>query len=92
LMLHHCLDVNKVFQSIRQILRVSGKAVIVDLCTHPFTEFGEEMGDLHPGFDPKEIRKAAKEVFSRVTVKKLSGICCKSSGRRAELFIAAMKP
>ncbi len=92
LMLHHCPDVNKVFQSVRQVLKPSGKAVIVDLCTHPFTEFREEMGDLHLGFDPKEIRKASEKVFSRVGVRKLPGICCESSGRCAELFIATVRP
>jgi len=92
LMLHHCPDVNRVFQSLRRVLKSSGKAVIVDLCTHPFTEFREEMGDLHLGFDPGEIRKTAKRVFSKVSVKKLPGICCESSGRCAELFISTMKP
>jgi len=92
LMLHHCPDINKVFYSLRQVLKSSGKAVIIDLCTHPFTEFREEMGDLHLGFDPKDIKKAAKIVFSRVSVEKLPGICCESSGRCAELFIASMRP
>ncbi len=92
LMLHHCPDVNKVFRSLREVLKFNGKAVIVDLCTHPFTEFREEMGDFHLGFDHEEIRKAARESFSNVSVKKLPGICCESSGRCAELFIATMKP
>jgi len=92
LMLHHCPDVTKVFQSLRQVLKSSGKAVIVDLCKHSFTEFREEMGDLHLGFDPEQIQKAAKKVFTKVSVEKLHGICCKSSGRCAELFIATVKP
>jgi len=92
LMLHHCPDVNKVFRSLREVLKSTGKAVIADLCTHPFTEFREEMSDLHLGFDPEQIRKAARESFSKVSVEKLPGICCESSGRCAELFIATMKP
>jgi len=92
LMLHHCPDVNKVFQSLRQILKSSGKAVIVDLYPHSFTEFKAEMGDIHLGFDPRKIEEAGKQVFSRVWVEKLPGICCESSGRYAELFIATMKP
>jgi len=92
LMLHHCPYESKVFQSLRQALKPSGKAVIVDLCTHPFTEFREEMGDLHLGFDTEKIRKVAQQTFSKVMVKKLLGICCASSGRCAELFIATMKP
>jgi len=91
LMLHHCPDVNKVFRSLRRVLSSTGKAVMVDLCTHSFTEFREEMGDLHLGFDPEEIRKVAKKTFSKVSVEKLLGICCESSGRCAELFIATMK-
>lgn len=92
LMLHHCPDVDRVFRSVREVLKPSGKAVIVDLCKHPFTEFREEMGDLHLGFDPNEIKEKAKKVFTTVSVKKLPGICCKSSGRCAELFVATMKP
>lgn len=92
LTLHHCPDVDKVFQSIRQVLKTSGKAVIVDLCTHPFVEFREEMGDLHLGFDPAYIRKAGRKVFSKVTVEKMPGIWCQSSGRCASLFVAQMQP
>jgi len=66
--------------------------VIIDLSAHTFTEFKEEMGDLHLGFDLDLIRKAAKKVFSRVTVERLRGICCSSSGRSAELFVALLKP
>lgn len=92
LMLHHCQDVNKVFQSLRKVLKTSAKAVIVDLCTHPFAEFREEMGDLHLGFAPEQIKKAAKEVFSKATVEKLLGIHCESSGRLAEIFVATLLP
>jgi ubiquinone/menaquinone biosynthesis C-methylase UbiE len=91
LMLHHCADVDMVFQSVKRVLKSSGKAVVVDLCTHGFTEF-KEMGDLHLGFDPGQIRQAGKKVFSTVTVKKLPGIRCESSGRSAELFIATLEP
>jgi len=92
LMLHHCADVDRVFQSLRRVLKSSGKAVIVDLCTHVFTEFKEEMGDLHLGFDPEQIGQAGKKVFSTVSVEKMPGICCESSGRSAELFIATLEP
>jgi len=92
LMLHHCPDIDKVFKSVRQVLKPRGKAVIVDLCAHTFTEFKDEMGDVHLGFDPNLILKAAKEVFSEVIIEKLLGICCSSSGRSAELFVAMLKP
>lgn len=92
LMLHHCPDIDRVFQSVREVLKPTGKAVIIDMCTHSFTEFREEMGDLHLGFDPNEIREAARKSFSKASVKKLPGICCESSGRCAELFIATMRP
>lgn len=92
LMLHHCQHINKVFKSVRQVLKASGKAVIVDMCTHPFAEFKEEMGDVHLGFDPDQIEKAAEKVFSKVVVEKLPGICCQDSGRSAELFVATLKP
>jgi hypothetical protein len=50
------------------------------------------MGDVHLGFEVAEIKKAAKPVFSNVSVDKLPGICCSSSGRSAELFVAYMTP
>jgi len=91
LMLHHCPDINKVFKSVRQVLKASGTAVIVDMCTHPFVEFKEEMGDVHLGFNPDQIEKAAEKVFPKVVVEKLPGISCQDSGRSAELFIATLK-
>jgi SAM-dependent methyltransferase len=92
LMLHHCPDVERVFKSLKHTLKNNGKAVIIDLCKHSFTEFKHEMGDFHLGFDPEQIEKYAKETFSKVSVKKLAGICCSSSGRSAELFIAYLLP
>jgi len=92
LMLHHCPDIDKVFKSIRRVLKPTGKAVIIDLCSHTFTEFRDEMGDLHLGFDLDLIRKAAKKAFSEVSIGQLAGIRCSSSGRSAELFVAILKP
>jgi len=36
LMLHHSIEPEKVFQSIKEILKSKGKAIIVDLCKHSF--------------------------------------------------------
>jgi ubiquinone/menaquinone biosynthesis C-methylase UbiE len=90
LMLHHCTDTGKVFSSMREALTANGKAIVIDLCKHDFVEFREEMGDVHLGFEVTQIKKAAKIVFSHVSVDKLPGICCSSSGRSAELFVAYM--
>jgi SAM-dependent methyltransferase len=90
LTLHHCPDVEKVFQSVKEAVDIHGKAVLVDLCKHSFKEFREEMGDVHLGFEPELIKKLAEKHFSKVQVEKMPGICCKSSGRSAELFIASM--
>jgi len=92
LMLHHCLDVERVFESLREVVEVNGKVVIVDLCKHSFEEFREEMGDIHLGFDPELIKEKAEKQFLKVEVKKIPGICCDSSGRSAELFTAFMTP
>ena len=91
LVLHHCAEIDKVFRSLREALKPSGKAVVIDMCTHSFTEFKTQMGDVHLGFDPEQIEKAARKVFSKVTVEKLPGIYCSSSGRRAELFVATLR-
>jgi len=91
LMLHHNTQPEKVFESISQVLKKNGKAVIVDLCEHSFTEFKKEMGDIHLGFKSENIEKMAQKRFSTVEVKKLPGICCKSSGRSAEIFVATMQ-
>jgi len=90
LMLHHCISVEKVFQSMHKALKPHGKVVVVDLCKHPFKEFREEMGDIHLGFEPIQIENVAKRLFTEASVDKLPGICCSSSGRCAELFIAYM--
>jgi ubiquinone/menaquinone biosynthesis C-methylase UbiE len=90
LTLHHCLNIEKVFQSIHKVLKDNGKAVIVDLCRHPFEEFRKEMGDIHLGFQPEQVEEKASKYFPKVQVKKMSGICCESSGRSAELFVAYM--
>jgi len=90
LTLHHCSSVEKVFQSMREALKTHGKVVVVDLCKHPFEEFRQEMGDIHLGFEPEQIEKGAPNLFNQVYVEKLPGICCSSSGRCAELFIAYM--
>jgi len=92
LMLHHCLDIERVFESFRKAVDVDGKAVVVDLCKHPFEEFREEMGDIHLGFEPELLKGIAEKHFSKVQVKKIPGICCTNSGRSAELFIAVMIP
>lgn len=92
LTLHHCLDIERVFQSVNEVVNVHGKAVLVDLCKHPFKEFREDMGDVHLGFEPELIKKSAEKHFSKVQVEKMPGICCEGSGRSAELFIAFMTP
>jgi len=92
LMLHHCLDIERVFESFRKAVDVDGKTVVVDLCKHPFEEFREEMGDIHLGFEPELLKGIAEKHFSKVQVKKIPGICCTNSGRSAELFIAVMIP
>jgi len=88
LMLHHCLDIERVFESFREV--VAEKAVVVDLCKHSFEEFREEMGDLHLGFEPELLKGIAEKHFSKVQVKKIPGIYCTNSGRSAELFVAVM--
>jgi len=90
LMLHHCLDIERVLKSFRQAVEAHGKAVIVDLCKHSFEEFKEEMGDVHLGFEPQLVKEMAEKHFSEVHVKKIPGICCESSGRSAEVFVAFM--
>lgn len=92
LMLHHCLDIERVFRSFRKVVKIDGKAVIVDLCKHSFERFKEEMGDLHLGFEMEPIKEAAEKNFSKVRIKKIPGICCTNSGRSAELFIAVLIP
>jgi hypothetical protein len=61
------------------------------MCTHSFTEFRNEMGDVHLGFDPEQIKRTAEKTFSKVTVDKMPGICCSSSGRSAELLVATLR-
>lgn len=90
LMLHHSAEPEKVFQSIREVLKADGKAIVVDLCEHGFEEFETEMGDVHLGFEPKRVYEMARKAFSVVSVEKMRGICCECSGRSAEIFFAYM--
>ncbi len=92
LTLHHCREVKKVLKSIRGVLRKNGKAIIIDLCEHPFKEFREEMGDIHLGFNPSFIEKEAKNFFEKVYVKRITGIGCKCSGKMADIFLAYLIP
>ncbi|MEM2954252.1 MAG: class I SAM-dependent methyltransferase [Candidatus Bathyarchaeia archaeon] len=88
LMLHHSVKPEKVFKSIKKVLKENGKAIIVDLCEHGFEEFKTEMGDVHLGFRLEEIAKMAGKAFAEVRVEKMRGICCECSGRAAEIFFA----
>ena len=91
LMLHHSVEPEKVFASIKNVLTKNGKAVILDLCEHRFTEFKTEMEDVHLGFKLDYIRKTAKRHFSHVEIVKMPGIGCSCSGRSAEIFVATMQ-
>jgi ubiquinone/menaquinone biosynthesis C-methylase UbiE len=91
LMLHHSIEPEKVFESLRTVLKRNGKVAVIDLCEHSFEEFRTEMGDVHLGFKPESVRSMAQKYFSRVNVEKMPGICCKSSGRSAEIFVATMR-
>jgi len=91
LMLHHNLEPETVFKSLKTILKKDGKAIILDMCEHTFEEFKTEMGDIHMGFKLKNISEMARKHFSTVRVGKMTGISCKSSGRIAEIFIASMR-
>lgn len=90
LMLHHSTRPEQVFRSIKAALKQKGKAVVLDLCEHEFEEFRAEMGDVHLGFKPQDIQEMARKHFQKVKVEKLAGICCKSSGRSAQIFVASM--
>jgi ubiquinone/menaquinone biosynthesis C-methylase UbiE len=91
LMLHHSAQPERVFESTSRVLKKNGRAVIVDLCEHGFSEFKVEMGDVHLGFKPVDINTMAQKYFSAVKVRKIPGICCRSSGRSAEIFVATMQ-
>jgi ubiquinone/menaquinone biosynthesis C-methylase UbiE len=90
LMLHHSVEPSEVFDSVKDVLTDSGKAVILDLCEHAFTEFKTEMQDVHLGFNLNVVRKTAKGYFRRVDIFKMPGIGCSCSGRSAEIFVATM--
>jgi len=91
LMLHHSIHPEKIFKSLKTALKRNGKAIVIDLCEHGFEEFKTEMGDVHLGFKPENIRKMARKYFSNVKTEKLPGICCECSGRSAEIFVAFLQ-
>jgi ubiquinone/menaquinone biosynthesis C-methylase UbiE len=91
LMLHHSVDPENVFASIKTVLKKTGKAVVLDLCEHKFTEFKTEMEDIHLGFKLDYIRKIASDHFESVEITKMPGIGCSCSGRSAEIFVATLR-
>jgi len=91
LMLHHSAQPERVFKSLKEILKMNGKAIVIDLCEHGFEEFRTEMGDVHLGFKPEHVNKIAKKYFSEVKIERIRGIWCGCSGRSAEIFVATMQ-
>jgi SAM-dependent methyltransferase len=91
LMLHHSTQPQRVFGSVEDSLKKSGKAIVVDLCEHDFEEFRTEMGDIHLGFKPEKVYEMARRHFAKVRVEKMPGISCECSGRAAEIFVASMR-
>jgi SAM-dependent methyltransferase len=91
LALHHFPDTRRVLKSMSGVLKERGRAYLVDMCRHGFSEFREEMGDIHLGFDLQELKGLAEEVFDGVEVRKLPSTCrCSDTGRSADLFLAEM--
>jgi ubiquinone/menaquinone biosynthesis C-methylase UbiE len=90
LMLHHSVNPENVFASVKSVLKKNGKAIILDLCEHKFTEFKTEMEDIHLGFKLDYIQKIANHYFAKVEITKMPGIGCSCSGRSAEIFVATM--
>lgn len=88
LMLHHSSEPEKVFRSIKEVLKRDGKAAIVDLCSHEFEEFKTEMGDVHMGFKLEDVYRMAHGHFSKVIIEVMEGTRCECSGRSAQLFVA----
>ena len=91
LMLHHSIKPEKVFESIKKVLKKKGRAVILDLCEHKFEEFKTEMNDVHLGFKLENVRRMAEKHFTQVEIEKIPGINCSHSGRSAELFVVSMR-
>ena len=91
LMLHHSIKPEKVFESIKKVLKKNGRAIILDLCEHKFEEFKTEMNDVHLGFKLENVRRMAEKHFTHVEIEKIPGINCSHSGRSAELFVVSMR-
>ena len=89
LTLHHCMSPLEVFNSMKKAMKCEGRLILVDLCRHNFTEFREEMGDVHLGFELDSIKSELGKIFNVKKVEKMpSGCKCEESGRSADLFIA----
>jgi ArsR family transcriptional regulator len=57
LALTYVQDPSTVLKETRRILKPSGRVVVVDLLPHDRDDFRRQMGQLHGGFDPKELER-----------------------------------
>ncbi len=76
--LHHIPEPSEAMAGIAGVLESWGVTVVVDISKYSDAGLQEELSDVHPGFEPRELEEAATKAFGEVAVGYLEGVRCRA--------------
>ncbi|USH00141.1 methyltransferase domain-containing protein [Thermococcus argininiproducens] len=72
---HHFLNPNGVLESMKSVLKESGRVIIVDVLKHEHEELKETLKDTHLGFSLEEIKEMGSKIFKEVKASYMDVYC-----------------
>ena len=88
--LHHIPNPSRALLGMAKVLEPHGLAVIVEVSKYNDSWLQEKLGDVHPGFEPRELQELGKRFFEMVQVEELSNVKCKVEGRELGVIISVL--